>query len=110
MIRPGDGRACVALLLACGAAAANAQTISGAGTRPCSAFNTAATQASSVALDGFVSWSQGFISAFNWANVRQQDMRIDPAALTAWLAEFCAADPSQPVYRGVQELIARNAR
>ena len=89
---------------------ATAQTMSGVGGRDCEAFNFALEQDSEVAIDSYVAWTQGFISAFNWTNPRQRDVRVDSGAIVLWLGQFCAANPSAGIYRAVQELIANNAR
>lgn len=98
------------LMVATIANACPAQTISGAGARDCRAFAFALDKESSAALDSYVAWSQGFISAFNWSNVRQHDVRIDASALLHWLGQYCRANPDQSVYVAVQELIKLNAR
>lgn len=87
-----------------------AQTIAGVGGQECSAFTFALGRDSNVAIDAYVAWSQGFISAFNWSNVRQLDLQIDAPAIIHWLAEYCGANPTAPVYRAVQRLIEVNAR
>ncbi|MGR8918291.1 MAG: hypothetical protein ACU85V_01640 [Gammaproteobacteria bacterium] len=88
----------------------SAQTVSGSGARDCSAFNFAAERDATEALDSYVAWSQGYLSAFNWANARGRDVRVDAAALLAWLGRYCAANPRRPVYEAVQSLISENAR
>jgi|GEM_PF-1672049 hypothetical protein len=88
----------------------SAQTVSGSGARTCHAVHDALNNESEAALDSFVAWSQGFVSGFNWSNVRQQDVRIDSSALLHWLGQYCAANPRDSVYAAVQELIRLNAR
>lgn len=87
-----------------------AQTAAGVGTRPCSAFHFALEKQSNEALDAYVSWSQGFISGFNWADVRQRDLRVDPAGIINWLGSFCAANPDLRIYDAIQQLIQIEAR
>ena len=89
---------------------APAQTVSGVGARRCEAFLVATGKNSDEALDAYVSWSQGFISGFNWSNVRQRDLRIDAAAILVSLGEYCSANPGGTVFEAVQFLIGRNAR
>lgn len=89
---------------------ASAQTVSGVGARDCHAFSAALELDSELALDSYVAWSQGYISAFNWTNPRASNIRIDAAALLNWLGPWCAANPQHGVYAAVQELIRLNAR
>lgn len=107
-------RPVAALLLAIAATTlaptASTQTMSGIGSRPCTAVTAAGEQDSGAALDAIVSWAQGFISGFNWANVRQSDVRLDGAAVVLALGDYCARNPREPIYRGLQAIIARNAR
>ena len=92
------------------AAVLSAQTVSGVGARDCRAFGVALEKDSEQALDSYVAWSQGYISAFNWTNPRQSDIRVDAAAVINWLGTWCAANPERGVYDAVQELIRLNAR
>ncbi len=101
---------CVVAVLAALSAPLGAQTVSGVGARDCSAFLFALEKESDLALDSYVAWSQGYISAFNWSNVRSLDMRIDATALLHWLGQYCRANPQRSVYAAVQELIRINAR
>jgi hypothetical protein len=103
-------RVITSLMVATIANASPAQTISGIGARDCRALSFALDRESSEALDSYVAWSQGFISAFNWSNVRQRDVRIDASGLLHWLGQYCRANPDQSVYLAVQELIQLNAR
>ncbi|MEQ8661207.1 MAG: hypothetical protein RLW62_10350 [Gammaproteobacteria bacterium] len=101
-----------AMIAAVGATATAADELlaSGIGTRDCRAFNAALAEDSALAIDAYVAWSQGFISAFNWANVRQRNVRIDAAAVLNWLGQYCAANPRAHVYQAVQEIVRLNAR
>lgn len=110
-------RFCVGLRSAAGAAllcalsaTATAQTVSGIGARECSAFTFALERDSDAALDSYVAWAQGFISAFNWANARRHDVRIDAAGIINALGTYCAANPGAGVYTALQELIRLNSR
>ena len=87
------------------ASAAEGQTISGTGTRTCTAFNLAIEQDSNTAIDSFLSWTQGFISGFNASNRHSVDIAIDHAGLFHWLAAYCTASPGVPIYEAVQEMI-----
>jgi hypothetical protein len=99
------------LLAACACPASANETIaSGIGARDCVAFNAALEKDSELAIDAYVAWSQGFISAFNWANVKQLTVRIDAAGVLSWLGQYCAANPRARVFRAVQEIIRLNAR
>lgn len=88
-----------------GGQAANAQTAAGVGARSCDAFSRALGQDENVAIDSYVAWSQGFISGFNWANVRERNVQIDAAGIINWLGAFCAANPTHRIYSAIQELI-----
>ena len=89
---------------------ADATIASGIGARDCMAFNAALEKESELAIDAYVAWSQGFISAFNWANVKQLSVRIDAAGVLNWLGQYCAANPRVRVFQAVQEIIRLNAR
>ena len=97
-----------ALLL--GATSSAAQTVSGVGARDCSAWNFALDKESDVAIDAYVAWSQGFVSAFNWANAAGHAVRIDGPGIINFLAEYCQANPHAPVHEAVRELVRVNAR
>jgi hypothetical protein len=84
---------------------AKGQTISGSGTRNCSAFGFALEQDSNIAIDSFLAWAQGFISGYNAGNRRGVDFAIDHASLVHWLAGYCAANPETPFYQAVQNII-----
>ncbi len=88
----------------------NDSIASGIGARDCTAFNAALEKDSALAIDAYVAWSQGFISAFNWANVKQLTVRIDAAGVLNWLGQYCAANPRTRVFQAVQEIIRLNAR
>ena len=100
----------MAMLATLHVAAPAAQTMSGVGAHRCKAFSYAASKDSKVAIDAYVAWSQGFISAFNWANVRQQDVQIDAPGIIDYLAQYCSGNPETRIYTAVQELIRLNAR
>jgi len=80
-----------ALLLAAGA---GAQTVSGFGTRKCSDYLAAIDKGQKPAIDGYISWAQGFISAHNWLADGARDITADPAGLTYWLVEACGRNRS----------------
>ena len=87
-----------------------AQSAVGVGGRDCPAFTFALESDSEAALDAYVSWSQGFISGFNWSNAHGRNVHVDPAAIINWLGQFCAANPDSAVFAAVQELVHLNAR
>lgn len=87
-----------------------AQTASGVGARKCSAFSVAVEKDSSEALNAYVSWAQGFISGYNWANNQRDDIRIDPAAMINALSQLCAANPTARIHTAVGKLIELNRR
>jgi len=99
-----------ALLAASTGQCAFAQTAAGTGARSCSAFDAALAQDENTAIDSYVAWSQGFISGFNWSNVRELNVRIDAAGIITWLSAFCTANPESRIYNALQELIQIEAR
>ena len=92
------------------APSALAQTVSGAGTKSCRALLQAAEMESKQAVDTYVSWSQGFVSAYNWANPGRRQVRVDHAGLLLWLIEYCTANPTEKFYEAVQAAIHQHAR
>lgn len=92
------------------AGTADAQSAVGVGGRNCPAFTFALESDSEAALDAYVSWSQGFISGFNWANPQHRNVHVDPPAIINWLGQYCAANPGSAVFSAVQELVHLNAR
>jgi hypothetical protein len=99
-----------ALLAFSGWQPTSAQTAAGTGTRPCSAFTAALAVDENAAIDSYVAWSQGFISGFNWSNVRERNVRIDATGIISWLGAFCTANPEHRIYNALQELIQLEAR
>jgi len=89
---------------------ASAQSAAGTGARTCSTFNAALARDENAAIDAYVAWSQGFISGFNWSNVRERNVHIDAAGIITWLGAFCTANPQRRLYNAVQELIQLEAR
>ncbi len=102
--------AVMALVAMLSAPAVRAQTVSGIGARECRALSFALEKESDAAVDAYVAWAQGFISGFNWSNVRRQDVRIDAVAILDVMARYCAANPGHHVHAAVRELIRLNAR
>ena len=100
----------VATLLLLGSVTPAAQTMSGSGAKQCGDFMQAVRLKSDVAINGYISWAQGFISGFNWANVSGKDAVIDSAGLQYWLVNFCGTQPEVSFYQAVQQLIAEQAR
>jgi len=89
---------------------AGAATISGAGGKTCGAFMEGVKLKSDVAINGFISWAQGFISGFNWSNVKGRNVLVDPGALSYWLIDYCGANPSTPFYDAMQRFIGENTQ
>ena len=89
---------------------APAQTVSGAGTKSCRAFLQAAEMESKAAIDSYVSWSQGFVSAYNWANPGRRQVRVDHAGLLHWLLQYCTANPTEKFFEAVQAAVHQHAR
>ena len=86
------------------------QTVSGAGTKSCRALLQAAEMESKQAVDTYVSWSQGFVSSYNWANPGRLQVRVDHAGLLLWLIRYCTANPTEKFYEAVQAAIHQHAR
>lgn len=82
----------------------SAQTISGAGTRDCRAFNVAVERESTAAIDSYVSWAQGFVSGVNAANNQGINISIDHAGLFHWMARYCTAHRDAALYAALAEL------
>jgi hypothetical protein len=82
-----------------------AQTISGAGTRDCRAFNVAVERESTTAIDSYVSWAQGFVSGVNAANNQGINISIDHAGLFHWMARYCTTHRDAPLYAALAELV-----
>ena len=89
---------------------AGATTISGAGGKLCGAFMEGVKLKSDVAINGYISWAQGFISGFNWSNVKGKNVAVDHGALTYWLMDYCGANPKTPFYDAMQQFIGENAQ
>lgn len=81
-----------------------AQTISGAGTRDCRAFNIAVERDSTTAIDSYVSWAQGFVSGVNAANNQGINVSIDHAGLFLWMARYCTTHRDAALYAALAEL------
>ena len=94
------------VVLTCAATlAAEAQTISGSGARQCGDFMQAVKLNSDVAINGFVSWAQGYLSGFNATNPNGRDAAIDPNGLRFWLSSHCSTHPTDSYYAAVQKLV-----
>jgi hypothetical protein len=100
----------VPTLLFLGSVTLAAQTMSGNGAKQCGDFMQAVRLKSDIAINGYISWAQGFISGFNWANVSGKDVIIDPAGLKYWLVNYCGTEPEVSFYQAVQQLISEQAR
>ena len=102
--------ACALALSAVMATPSVAQTVSGAGSKSCRGFLQAAEMESKTAIDSYISWSQGFVSGYNWANPGRQEVRLDHAGLAHWLLQYCAANPTDKFYQATQAAIQLHAR
>jgi hypothetical protein len=98
------------VLLAVSVAPLSAQTVSGMGTRTCGALVEAAERESKEAIDGYLSWAQGFISGYNWANPGRQQVRLDHGGLLHWLLQYCTSNKGDKYYQAVQAAITVHAR
>ncbi len=85
--------------------AAQATTVSGNGTKSCGDFVGYINTGDQAGADAFISWAQGFISAYNWANDQGRNVQIDPGGLTYLLVEYCGANPSKHFYDAVKDVI-----
>jgi hypothetical protein len=92
------------LLFAITLTPAGATTISGAGGKRCGDFLQAVELKSEVAINGYVSWAQGFLSGYNWLNAQGRDIAIDPSGLNYALVNYCGAHKDTPFYQAVQQL------
>lgn len=99
----------VVIALCCFANVA-AQTVSGVGTRSCAALLEGAERESKTAVDGYLSWAQGFVSGYNWANPGRLQVRLDHAGLLHWLLQYCTSNHDEKFYQAVQAAISAHAR
>ncbi|MGR8948360.1 MAG: hypothetical protein ACU84Q_09955 [Gammaproteobacteria bacterium] len=102
--------ACILFVGLANVSLTHAQTVSGAGTKNCRAFLQAAEMESKEAIDSYLSWSQGFVSGYNWANPARREVRLDHAGLMHWLLQYCTANPNEKFYQAVQSAIGLHAR
>lgn len=65
---------------------------------------------SEVALNGYISWAQGFISAHNGLKSQERDVIIDHSGLAYYLSDYCGGHPQASFYGAVQRLIAEPTR
>lgn len=89
---------------------AAAATASGIGAHTCGDYLHAVDRGQKIAIDSYVSWTQGFISAYNWLNTEHHDVAVDAGALTYWLIDYCSGTRGSSFFSAVQELIRRNTR
>lgn len=94
----------VAWLLISMSSTSSAQTISGIGAKECGVYMQAVKLKSDVAINGFVSWAQGYLSGFNATNPDGRDAAIDPAGLSYWLTNYCSVHQNEAFYLAVQQL------
>lgn len=106
--RTANGR-CAAIVLLALSTPAGAGTMSGIGAHRCSDFLAAVERGQKPAIDGYISWAQGFISAHNWLG-RGQDIAVDHHGLTYWLVDHCGTQRRDRFYAAVQAFIRRHAR
>ncbi len=83
----------------------SAVTVSGNGTRSCGDYVGYINTGDTAGADAFISWAQGFISAYNWANGKGYDVHIDPGSLTYLLADYCRANPEKHFYEAVKDAV-----
>jgi hypothetical protein len=102
--------ASLAAIFAVAGMTAGAQTISGTGAKPCGVFMQAVKLQSDVAVNGFISWAQGYISGVNATNADGRDVAIDPAGLNYWLTNYCSAHQNETFFQAVQQLTAELGR
>ena len=102
--------ALIMLIFAIAPTPANAATISGAGGKHCGDFLQAIELKSEVAINGYVSWAQGFLSGYNWLNAKGRDIAIDPAGLNYALINYCSAHKDTQFYEAVQQLTGDHSK
>lgn len=83
--------------------------MSGFGAKRCSDYMSAVESGQKVAIDGYVSWVQGFIGGFNWTSQRREVPPIDPSSLTLWLIEYCGSNSGRFVFDAAQDLVETHA-
>jgi hypothetical protein len=89
---------------------AGGQTISGNGAKQCGVYMQAVKLQSDVAINGFISWAQGYISGVNATNTDGRDVAIDPAGLNYWLTNYCGAHQNDSFFGAVQQLTTEMGR
>ncbi|MCI0401272.1 MAG: hypothetical protein L0Z68_08240 [Gammaproteobacteria bacterium] len=62
------------------------------------------------AIDGCVSWAQGYISGFNYTDNEKKGIIIEYGALIIWLIDYSGANPTKYYYEALQEVIDQHAR
>jgi hypothetical protein len=82
-----------------------AATVQGIGSRDCTAYSRSTEIGSKEAIDAYVAWTQGYISAWNSLNSRGSDIAVDSGALVYWLGNYCGGQPSSSFYQAVQAFI-----
>lgn len=82
-----------------------AATIQGIGGRDCTAFMRSTEIGSEQAIDAYVAWSQGYLSAWNDLNSLGSDVVVDHAGLVYWLTTYCGGKPETPFYEAIKAFI-----
>ena len=85
-------------------------TATGVGAKTCADYMQAVRLKSDTAINGYISWAQGFITGYNWSNAQGQNVAVDVGGLGYWLTNRCGGHGDLPFYQAVQELIAQQAR
>jgi len=98
-------RGIFAFALAFTASVADAQTVSGIGTRECRAYSRALEIDSEAAIDAYLAWAQGYLSGVNASSGAGTDIRIDHAGLLHWLATWCGGAPDAFFYEALAAVV-----
>ena len=91
-------------------ACATAQTVSGFGAHKCKDYLAAVEKGQKAAIDGYISWAQGYLSAWNATNPERRDVQADPDGLTYWLVDRCGQSRAESFYAAVRAFISVHAR
>lgn len=85
-------------------------TVSGLGGHSCDAFMRRVEDQNEAAIDGYVSWAQGFISGYNWTNNANKDIKIGHGGLIIWVIDYCGTNPDKKYYEAIQIFVERHSK
>jgi len=81
---------------------AQAASALGIGTRDCAAFLQASEMDSTQALDGYVSWSLGYLTGRNAAATHGRQVVVDGGSLVHWLTAWCGTRSGTPIFEAIE--------